>query len=59
MERKGLVIKAQSGFFTVYCDDGSRFVCAAAGRLTKGKYEEDALAVGDRVTVEPIQSGGW
>ncbi len=58
MERNGLVIKAQSGFFTVYCEDGSRFVCAAAGRLTKGKHEEDALAVGDRVTIEPVQSGG-
>lgn len=56
--RTGLVIKAQSGFFTVHCDDGTRFVCAAAGRLKKGKYEEDALAVGDRVTVEPIPSKG-
>ena len=59
MERNGLVIKAQSGFFTVYCEDGSRFVCAAAGRLTRGKHEEDALAVGDRVTVERSRAGGW
>lgn len=58
MTKSGLVIKAQSGFFTVHCDDGSRFVCKAAGRLTKGKHEEDALAVGDRVTVEPVKSGG-
>jgi len=58
MARNGLVIKAQSGFFTVHCEDGSQFVCAAAGRLTKGKHEEDALAVGDRVTVEPVYSEG-
>ncbi|GIV84393.1 MAG: putative ribosome biogenesis GTPase RsgA [Candidatus Roseilinea sp.] len=58
MAQHGLVIKAQSGFFTVHCDDGRRFVCKAAGRLTKGKHEEDALAVGDRVMVEPVQSEG-
>ncbi|MCS7056019.1 MAG: ribosome small subunit-dependent GTPase A [Thermoflexales bacterium] len=58
MTKSGLVIKAQSGFFTVHCDDGSRFVCKAAGRLTKGKHEEDALAVGDRVTVEALKSEG-
>jgi len=58
MTKSGLVIKAQSGFFTVHCADGSRFVCAAAGRLTKGKHAEDALAVGDRVEVEPVKSEG-
>jgi len=58
MTKSGLVIKAQSGFFTVCCEDGSRFVCTAAGRLTKGKHAEDALAVGDRVTVEPVKSEG-
>ena len=58
MTKSGLVIKAQSGFFTVCCEDGSRFICTAAGRLTKGKHAEDALAVGDRVTVEPVKSEG-
>ena len=56
--KSGLVIKAQSGFFTVHCQDGSRFICTAAGRLTKGKHAEDALAVGDRVEVEPVRSEG-
>lgn len=59
MKQTGLVIKAHSGFFTVYCDDGTTCVCTAAGRLTKGKHEEDALAVGDRVTIERVQSGGY
>jgi ribosome biogenesis GTPase len=56
-EITGLVIKAHSGFFTVVTDDVT-FVCNAAGRLTKGKHAEDALAVGDRVMVEPIKSEG-
>ncbi|MCS7059984.1 MAG: ribosome small subunit-dependent GTPase A [Anaerolineae bacterium] len=56
---KGLVIKAHSGFFTLHrLPDGAQFVARAAGRLTKGKHVEDALAVGDRVTFEVIQSGG-
>ncbi len=55
----GLVIKAHSGFFTVVMDDAtSTYVCKAAGRLTKGRHQEDVLAVGDRVTVEPIKSEG-
>lgn len=58
MTTTGLVIKAHSGFFTVRASDGATLVCQAAGRLTKGKHEEDALAVGDRVTVEPIKTEG-
>lgn len=54
---KGLVIKAHSGFFTVKIED-DMVVCQAAGRLTKGRHKEDALAVGDRVTIEPINSEG-
>ncbi len=55
---KGLVIKAHSGFFTLYrLDNGQRIVARAAGRLTKGKHTEDALAVGDRVEFEMVRSG--
>ena len=57
MTIKGLVIKAHSGFFTVKTED-DLFVCQAAGRLTKGRHEEDALAVGDHVTLEPIKTEG-
>ncbi len=54
-EIRGLIVKAQSGFFTV-CDEAQRmWVCRAAGRLTKGEYTEDALAVGDRVLVELVE----
>lgn len=56
---KGLVIKAHSGFFTIHrLPDGERIVARAAGRLTKGKHTEDALAVGDRVEFEIVRSGG-
>jgi ribosome biogenesis GTPase len=58
MTESGLVIKAHSGFFTVHMDGASDVVCKAAGRLMKGKREEDVLAVGDRVKVEPIKSEG-
>jgi ribosome biogenesis GTPase len=61
MTKAGLVIKAHSGFFTVRTvrSGDETFVCQAAGRLTKGRHEEDVLAVGDHVTVEPIKSEGF
>ena len=59
MALTGLVTKAHSGFFTVHLDhDGRTLVCTAAGRLTNQKFESDALAVGDRVTVEDVASEG-
>lgn len=57
---RGQVVKAHSGFFTVYTDhDKASYVCSAAGRLSKGAHKEDALAVGDRVTFELIRSEGY
>lgn len=55
----GLVIKAHSGFFTVKADDGQLIVCQAAGRLKKGRHEEDAVAIGDRVEFEEVKSEGF
>jgi ribosome biogenesis GTPase len=55
----GLVIKAHSGFFTVRNTNGTSIVCQAAGRLTKGRHTEDALAVGDHVTYERVPSEGF
>ena len=54
----GLIIKAQSGFFTV--ETGSGFtVCQLRGRLKQGRAMGDIAAVGDRVsiTVLPDDSG--
>jgi ribosome biogenesis GTPase len=47
----GLVIKAQSGFFTVQTGQGL-VVAQLRGRLTKERLETDIIALGDRVKVE-------
>ncbi|OQY25040.1 MAG: ribosome small subunit-dependent GTPase A [Anaerolineaceae bacterium 4572_32.2] len=46
----GLVIKAQSGFFTVHTDAGN-FVCQVRGRLKQERRDTDLLATGDRVRI--------
>ncbi|NLE45835.1 MAG: ribosome small subunit-dependent GTPase A [Chloroflexi bacterium] len=46
----GLVIKAQSGFFTVHTDQGD-FVCRMRGRLKQERRDTDLVAVGDRVQI--------
>lgn len=51
----GLVVRAQSGFFTVKTEDGE-IVCRLRGRLLKGRREGDVVAVGDQVQVMPIDS---
>lgn len=47
---RGLITKAQSGFFTVQTDDGP-IVAILRGRLMKERMETDAAALGDRVLV--------
>ncbi|HLE13155.1 MAG TPA: ribosome small subunit-dependent GTPase A [Anaerolineales bacterium] len=46
----GLVIRTQSGFFTVDSDQG-RLVCTLRGRLKRGARRGDLAAIGDRVQV--------
>jgi ribosome biogenesis GTPase len=46
----GLIIKAQSGFFTVETGEGP-VVCQLRGRLKQGRAEGDIAAIGDRVSV--------
>ncbi len=48
--REGLVIRAQSGFYTVKTDAGE-VVCRLPGRLKQGEVAGDIVAVGDRVTI--------
>lgn len=50
---KGLVIKAQSGFFTVHTDEGD-FVCQLRGRLKQEWRDTDLVAVGDHVHISVI-----
>ena len=50
---RGLVIRSQSGFFTVEAT-GGLFVCHLRGRLKKGRQQGDVVAVGDWVEVTPL-----
>jgi ribosome biogenesis GTPase len=52
----GLIVKAQSGFYTVRTENG-RFVCRLRGRLKKKRVATDIAAVGDRVAVLPLPDG--
>ncbi len=51
----GLVIKAQSGFFTVRTDQGD-YVCQLRGRLKKGPRTGDLVAIGDQVKITPLDA---
>ena len=51
---QGLIIKAQSGFFTV--ETGSGFiVCQLRGKLKQGKAVGDIAALGDKVWVTVLE----
>ncbi|MCX7683601.1 MAG: ribosome small subunit-dependent GTPase A [Anaerolineae bacterium] len=52
----GLIIKAQSGFFTVHTENGD-FVCQVRGRLKQERLDTDLIAVGDRVRIRPTGKG--
>ena len=57
-EKHGLVIKAQSGFFTVQPDDGGEpIVSRVRGRLKQERQRSDLVAVGDRVTIQINRDG--
>jgi ribosome biogenesis GTPase len=52
----GLIVKAQSGFFTV--DTGSeRIICQLRGKLKQGRAKGDIAAVGDRVRITVSEDG--
>ncbi len=47
---RGLVIQAQSGFFTVETAEGE-LTCQLRGRLKQGRKSGDLVAIGDWVQV--------
>lgn len=49
----GLIIRSQSGFFTVRTVEGD-LVCKLRGRLKRGAREADLAAIGDRVKVTKL-----
>ncbi len=50
----GLVLKAQSGFFTVQTARGP-LVCRVRGRLLEERLGTDPVAIGDRVSVSVVE----
>lgn len=53
---RGLIIRSQSGFYTVETEEGS-FNCHLRGRLKRGRREGDLVAVGDWVEISSQASG--
>lgn len=51
-----MVVKAQSGFFTVETPAGV-LTCKVRGLMQKKRLDTDILAVGDRVRVQPLHAG--
>jgi ribosome biogenesis GTPase len=54
---RGLLIRVQSGFFTVDTEDGRQIICRLRGRLKRGPREGDILAVGDWVKISEQPDG--
>lgn len=57
----GLVVKTQSGFFTVETAELGPIVSQLRGRLLQDKLDTDPVALGDRVTIsllEDLEEGG-
>jgi len=52
----GLIIKAQSGFFTVETSEGF-VVCQLRGKLKQGRAKGDIAAIGDKVQVQVLTDG--
>ena len=53
---QGLIIKAQSGFFTVETKQGF-VVCQLRGKLKQGRAKGDIAAIGDRVRITVLPDG--
>jgi ribosome biogenesis GTPase len=52
----GLIVRSQSGFYTVETDSGP-LICQLRGRLKQGAREGDLTAIGDRVKVTVLDDG--
>ncbi len=54
---EGLIVKEQSGFFRVEAEDGQVYVCRLRGRLLEAAQSSDIAAIGDHVTISPVEDG--
>ncbi len=52
----GMIVKAQSGFFTVETGEGL-IVCQLRGKLKRGRATGDIAALGDRVRISLLSDG--
>jgi len=52
----GLIIKAQSGFFTVHCEVG-RIECRLRGQLNHKRLDTDLATIGDKVILDLLGDG--
>ncbi|MGC9400355.1 MAG: ribosome small subunit-dependent GTPase A [Anaerolineae bacterium] len=55
---EGLVIKAQSGFYTLLTGEGDQVTARLRGRLKKERRDTTLVAVGDRVRWQSLEQGG-
>jgi ribosome biogenesis GTPase len=56
VQTQGLIIKAQSGFFTVETGEGF-VICQLRGKLKQGRATGDIAALGDRVQITILTDG--
>jgi ribosome biogenesis GTPase / thiamine phosphate phosphatase len=54
---EGLVVKEQSGFFSVEVSDGRVIICRLRGRLMEAAQNSDIAAIGDRVRIAILDDG--
>lgn len=57
--KEGLVIKSQSGFYTILTASGEQIVARIRGRLKKERRDTTIVAVGDRVKWEAVSDGSY
>src|SRR5260221_12638558 len=56
IEKTGLVVKTQSGFYTVQTED-SLVTCQLRGTLKQSSKKTELCVIGDHVTIEMIEDG--
>ena len=52
----GLIIKSQSGFFTVHCEQ-ERIECRLRGQLNHKQLDTDLATIGDKVIIDVFEDG--
>ncbi|MBN1878355.1 MAG: ribosome small subunit-dependent GTPase A [Anaerolineae bacterium] len=57
--KTGLIIKSQSGFYTVFTENGEQIVASIRGRLKKKRLDISIAAVGDQVRWQTLSDGSY